>query len=247
LNTTKLIYKVELDGSITEFSRTSSPQGLAVGPDELLYGAVSMGRVKKIVRFDNSGNENLLTTLPESPWDLDFDDNGTLWVIAYNTIFTLDELGNYKQYEVSGQFSCIAMYSGYLYAGGTIDSKQAVWRFPVIDEDSLDSGELYFDMSNAFSGTVPSLIDINISSTGQLVIAFAAAEGLLYVNSSDNFFFGLKNDIPAAVYSLDLTSDDRVYAVYHGDIPGIYRQILLRKLNQYVVIKNICGPPEMPG
>ncbi|MEQ9308378.1 MAG: IPT/TIG domain-containing protein [Balneolaceae bacterium] len=104
--------------------------------------------------------------------DMIYDNNGYLWVVGFDS----DEIHRFTvadrsetRFPFEGDFSSVAFKSdgNELYVGGLIDGKQSVWKFTIDASGNIGTGELYFDFSEYYNGTVSSMI---FASNGELLI-----------------------------------------------------------------------------
>lgn len=104
--------------------------------------------------------------------DMVFDNNGFLWVVGIGSdkIFRVTVSDKFETtFPFTGLLSSVAFYSqnNELFVGGEIDGKQSVWKFAIDASGNIGAGELYFDFSEYYNGTVSSMI---FASNGELLI-----------------------------------------------------------------------------
>jgi hypothetical protein len=222
------IYKVAPDGQTSRVAQTTYLRnpGLVYGPNNALYGAVSSGRINKVVKFDlASGTESDVANVsPTIPKDLDFDNNQNLWVTARQTAkdpfpcdiikVTLDgSKTTMATYEVFLQtVRVVTSGSGtYLYTGGYDESivnqkavinVQKIWRNEILGDGTLGAAEEVLDML-----AQPLLANLHLR-----MITFSES-GIMYIATDGS---------PDAVFTLNMDSGE-VAVWYPGLIsPEIY-------------------------
>ncbi len=85
------ILKVNRNGDPTiwvEQTNYLKANSFKVGPDNRLYVAFALGRLKQVVAIDlnDSTAQQTVATFSRAPYDMDFDQDGNLWVVTQNEL-----------------------------------------------------------------------------------------------------------------------------------------------------------------
>jgi len=158
---------------------------MKVGPNNKLYVAYSLGRIKEVATIDlnDSTLQETYVSLRRAPFDIDFDQDGNLWVAAQTELVKVKPD---QSQESLGAFSLFLQSvrvheeggTTYIYLAGQNLAKkeEKVWRYPLNADGSLGAEEVILDAST--DGWLvkedSSLVDIKaitFSTDGKMYIA----------------------------------------------------------------------------
>lgn len=198
----KGIKKIAPDGTITDFAPKGTElswSSLKLGQSGELYAAKNLRGVWKIPEST--------TPPPNSPWvgpsnglseniaDFDFDQNGNIWAGGpNNSVYRITQNKNVKAFSFKATIRSVRVFNNYFYVAGSKDGSESVWRFQIVNSDSLLAGELYYD----FKATYPvgTIRGITFSADGDLYIGTDGVEMIVKVRpdrSSQILFSGVLN------------------------------------------------------
>ncbi|MCA9734330.1 IPT/TIG domain-containing protein, partial [candidate division KSB1 bacterium] len=115
----KKIKKISPNGITTDFATTTyvAATSMKFGPGGILYASAPAGRVRKIVQYDQAGNEILFTSFPAVAIDFDFDTAGDILAAVGADIYRVKPdqskaiIGSFP-----GELKTIRLFNGQLYA-----------------------------------------------------------------------------------------------------------------------------------
>lgn len=106
-------------------------------------------------------------TPPNQPWglppvgtflkDFDFDINTNLWVLnSNNFIFRFKQDQSVSQYSFNGALNAVRVFDNYLYVAGSKSEVEGVWKIPIDSNGDLGQEELYFNLTDNYTGVITS-------------------------------------------------------------------------------------------
>jgi len=174
-------------GRFTEYTEIPFlTKGLAIGPADSLFAAVDLGRTKYIGVFPPGEGSKIYTTLSKAPRDLDFDENGNIWVAADNAVLKVEKDGTITSItSFTLQLMQIRYVDNSLYILGQTDdndySEQKIWKTAVVNGDSLtDRVDLVSSSTSAWLDTAH-INSFALDSDKMIYIATSQKTGGLYV------------------------------------------------------------------
>lgn len=202
--------------------RFSSFSDLEIGPNDDLF--LSQQSIRAI--FTKSFGDDLR----ESVWaasssanlkinDMVFDDNGFLWVVGLDSdqIHRFDATSKAEtKFPFTGQFNSVAYFdnNNELFVGGLINGSQQIWKFSINGSGNLNAGELYFDFSANYEGSITSLI---LASNGELLIGNSGETSIVRVYPSlrhEPFYPGM---IKQGTFGITWRDDEIAVVVTEGN------------------------------
>ncbi len=184
--------KVDRDLNVSKLRDTYfSSFGLVAGPRDTLYATAALGRAKQVVQFppDGSASQVFTAGLSKVPSDLDFDQNGNIWVAADDEIDVVTSDGTVtpvSQFQ-DMTLSRIRVFDGAVYAlGHSADySTQQIWKSE-IQGTNLGTSEVYFDLaSNTWLSSSDTLNAFEFAANSDLYIATSIdTDGVFVVHPS---------------------------------------------------------------
>lgn len=165
---------------LSEELQFDRPNAMRMGPGGKMYIAVFAGRVKGIFKLDQSGVSTSFAATSTKPQDIDFDQNGNLWVVAEQNIIRIsgDAAKNdiIESVEVNN-LSAVRVYDGYLYyAGNDLTSGvQKIWKSE-IQGDILGSRDTVLNIANTSFPQNSIISSITFSENGKMYISFSQEE-----------------------------------------------------------------------
>ncbi len=199
--------KIDTQGNLTNFAPhgTAAPFfiSMAIASDNAIYGV--RGGVPGIYRISEGVGPAAFVASAQGIRDnvscITFDETRNIIWAGGSTgnvyIVTLDK--NIKKYNVSGWVRSLKVANNNLFLATTFESKELIWRMPIVSADSLGDAELYFDFTTA-TGKNLKIVDFIIAEDGDLFIGTSALKDPLYVAHPDKsfgiFYPGLINSTP---------------------------------------------------
>lgn len=196
------VKKIAPDGTVTDFAPKGTEiswSSLKLGQSGDLYAAKNNRGIWKIPQGS--------TPPPNSPWvgpsnglveniaDFDFDQNGNIWAGGpINSIYRITQNKNVKAFSFKASVRSVRVFNNYLYVAGLKDETESVWRFQIVNSDSLLAGELYYNFKAAYP--VGTIRGITFSADGDLYIGTDGVEMIVKVRtdkSSQVLFSGVLN------------------------------------------------------
>ncbi|MFO7526945.1 MAG: hypothetical protein R6W68_15945 [Ignavibacteriaceae bacterium] len=125
-----------------------------------------------------------------------------------------------KFYEISGNISTIKPTENHLYVAlRDTNDQELVWKFPIISSDSIGTGELFFNFTQAVD-TLARIIDIAVAEDGEVYIfSNVQANAVTSVRSADAFEKAFSGLIAGPAYSFGWGGDN--YGYFTSVISGI--------------------------
>jgi len=200
------IKKITPDGTITNFAPKGTEtfwSSLKFGQSGDLYAARNLKGIYKVAQntapavwiAPSSGIGNVT--------DFDFDQNGMLWAGGNNTaVYRVTQTKNVKAFPFTGIVRSVRVFNNFLYVGGLQDGTEGVWRFPIINPDSLGTAELYYDYKAVYP--TGAILGITFSADGDLYIGTGGVETIVVVKtdkSSQVLFSGVLNPLNKSLFN----------------------------------------------
>jgi len=200
------IKKITPDGTITNFApkgTETSWSSLKFGQSGNLYAA---RRVKGIVTIAEGqtaktwvSSSNGVGTIA----DFDFDLTGNMWAGGDNaSLYRITQAKNVKAFAFQANVRSVRVYNNYLFVAGLKDGSEGVWRFPIVNSDSLGTAELYYDYKTNYpTGAIQA---ITFSADGDLYIGTDGVETIVVVKpdkSSQVLFSGVLNPLNKSLFN----------------------------------------------
>jgi len=177
----KAIEKVSPDGTITNIAelRGKTTTRLHVGPDGALYYTYSTN----IMKVDTSTFTHTYKKLNATALDMEFDQNGNLYAIDENSIYSVDkttmqptELVTYNDESPDTALFCIRVYNNDLYIAGSVTNSvtgmsRYIWKMAL----DISTGTVSGDLVEVFDWSMTDYSDVNVSIftfdvNGQLLV-----------------------------------------------------------------------------
>ncbi|APF17035.1 hypothetical protein Calab_1566 [Caldithrix abyssi DSM 13497] len=158
---------------------------MKVGPNNKLYVAYALGRIKEIATIDlaDSTLQETYTRLATVPNDIDFDQDGNLWVAAQTELVKVKPD---RSKETLATFSLFLQSIRVHEEGGTTyiyltgqnleQNEQKVWRYPLNDDGSIGAEEIILDAATDSwlvkeDGNLVDIKAITFSADGKMYLA----------------------------------------------------------------------------
>ena len=222
----KEIKKITPEGITTTYVPNTTflkANNMKMGPDNTIYAAVAAGRIRKIVTIGPDGTEGTYVSLSDSPRDLDFDQNGNIWVAAGNDIHIVK---TDKTTEVVQLFSVmlrsVRVFNGFVYISGRDDDtgEAKIWKAEIQGE-TLGDAQVVMDVAAAdwLEGAIVNCF--TFKDDGSMIIGTDhSPDGIFVFNESDGshevLYSGL---IEPEIYAMSWNEGNYIYAVrqYEGE------------------------------
>lgn len=200
------IKKITPDGVISDFA----PKGSETSWSSLKFGQAgelfAARRVKGIVTIAEGqtaktwvSSSNGIGTIA----DFDFDADGNVWAGGDNaSLYRVTAAKNVKSFAFKANIRSVRVYNSYLYVAGFKDGSEGVWRFQIVNSDSLGTEELYYDYKSSYpTGSIQA---ITFSADGDLYIGTDGVETIVIVKpdkSSKVLFEGILNPLNKSLFN----------------------------------------------
>ena len=165
-------------------------KGLAITPDNTIYGARGLRGIFKIV--ENTAPATFVSSsngIADNVTDVDYDAaRDVLW--GGGTTGILYKIGldkNVKKFNINGIVSALRVAGNDLFVATRTDNEEIVWRVPIVNADSLGTAEQYFNFSTSINIALK-IADIVLSEDGDLYIGTDATSDPIYVVHQDKSF-----------------------------------------------------------
>lgn len=222
----KEIKKLTPEGATSTFVPATTflkANNMKMGPDYVIYAAVAAGRIKKIATIQPDGTEGTYVSLAKSPRDLDFDENGNIWVAAEDDIIIVK---TDKTTEVALTFPInlmsVRVFNGQLYISGRDDDtgEAKIWK-ATIQGETLGETQVVLDAAaadwlegaviNSFTFDEDGLMIIGTDHSPDAMFVFDETDG-----SHEILYAGL---ISSAIYAMSWDNGHYLFAVrqYTGE------------------------------
>jgi len=197
----KAIEKVSPDGTITNIAelRGKTTTRLHVGPDGALYYTYSTN----IMKVDTSTFTHTYKKLNATALDMEFDQNGNLYAIDENSIYSVDkttmqptELVTYNDESPDTALFCIRVYNNDLYIAGSVtDSVTGMSRYIWKMALDISTGTVSGDIVEVFDWSMTDYSDVNVSIftfdvNGQLLVGSGNYSLLVIIPNGTDYATG---------------------------------------------------------
>ncbi|MFA6981270.1 MAG: IPT/TIG domain-containing protein [Ignavibacteriaceae bacterium] len=192
------VKKIAPDGTMTDFA----PKGAETSWSSMKFGQSGDLYAVRGVK----GIFKIAPNLAAATWvssangigtimDFDFDQNGNMWAAGNNaSIYRATQTKNVKPFAFNANIRSVRVFNNYLYVGGAKNGVEGVWRFEIINSDSLGIAEEYYNYAATYpTGTIRG---ITFSADGDLYIGTDGVEMIVKVRpdkSSQVLFSGVLN------------------------------------------------------
>ena len=218
--TTTIIKKITPDGTTTDFAATTFliGFGMKMGPANTLYVAPA-GRIRRIATFGTDGVEQTFVNLTVNPQDIDFDQDGSLWVVGASSLVrvkpdkTVEQMATYPV-----RLLTVRIFNGFVYVagenantGGEI-TEAKIWRSEILG-DQLGTADVVLDIAAAGWLNDATVNAITFAADGDMILATNHANAMFWYysdGSNEVLYPGL---FSPAVYSLSYGEGLLLYAV----------------------------------
>jgi len=215
----KEVKKITPAGVTTSFVTSTTflkANNMKMGPGNTIYAAVAAGRIRKIATIDPAGIEGTFTSLSESPYDLDFDLNGNIWVAAGTSIYLVKpDKSSAKISSFPLLLRSVRVFNGFLYISGRDETtKEAkIWRAEILGEN-LGDAEIVLDVNAATWLEEAIVLSITFSADGEMLLGTDHPNGIFVYREEDGsheaLYLGLIED---DIYSMSWDESHYLYAV----------------------------------
>ncbi|MCK9425585.1 MAG: IPT/TIG domain-containing protein [Ignavibacteriaceae bacterium] len=192
------VKKIAPDGTMTDFAPKGAETSwscMKFGQSGDLYAARGVKGIFKIapntIAATWVSSANGVGTIT----DFDFDQNGIMWAAGNNvSLYRVTQAKNVKAFAFNANIRSVRVFNNYLYVGCSKDGAEGVWRFAIINSDSLGIAEEYYNYAATYpTGTIRG---ITFSADGDLYIGTDGVEMIVKVRpdkSSQVLFSGVLN------------------------------------------------------
>lgn len=230
-NISEGIIKVTPDLVTSEYAKKGGEtyySGLKFAKTDGLLGSRRVTAIFKIA--SGSTPVTYVSGFSKAIADFDYDANGSIWAVSsQDQIYRVNPTTKDKKtFTPGGLFRVCRVFNSYLYVAGqksTSDKSEIVWRFPIVNADSIGTAEVYFDFSAAGYSTVVNSVTIQgmtFSQDGFLYIGNDGEEPIIIVNPID------KSSAPLFPGVLNPTKKNKLISLFWGEGYYLYyvRQII---------------------
>ncbi len=230
-NISEGIIKITPEGIASEYAKKGGEtnySALKFAKTDGMLGARKVTALFKVV--PGGAPTTYLSGFSKAVTDFDYDANGSIWVVSsQDQIYRVNpNTKDKKTFSPGGLFRACRVFNGYLYAAGqksSTEKSEIVWRFPIVNADSIGDREVYFDFSAAGYSSVsnPVVIQgITFSQDGFLYIGNDGEEPIIIVNPND------KSSAPLFPGVLNPSKKNKLVSLFWGEGYFLYyvRQII---------------------
>jgi len=211
----KVIKKIAPDGTTTHYADVGflKANGMRMGPGNVLYAAVTLGRLKKISAISPDGKETTYVTFRAIPYDLDFDMNGNMWVTVGKDVYMVKpDKTSSKKASFSLNLRTIKVFNNYIYVLGSESGTIKIWRCEIQGEN-LGTQEEIADLSQADWLEGANVLCFAIAEDGDLFLGTDHPDDAIFIlhpdGSHEILFEGL---IGPKIYNLVWGNGNFLYA-----------------------------------
>ncbi len=222
----KLIQQITTDLERNDYAtilRDKTSQ-MKMGPDGYVYYLFGLKFMLRIL--PDGSKDELFAILPGSAYDLDFDENLSIYSGGSgNAIYktTLDkDITTVKEYP-DVFVHAVRVYDGYLYVAGTYSGDDAshvvegVWRNQIVDgAETLGETELVLDFGSIFVGK--QILSMGISEDGNIYLGTNADEGIYVIKNDGSFGALYPGVLGPDIYAFTWGNEDFIYVTRKSDI-----------------------------
>ncbi|MFZ1080334.1 MAG: IPT/TIG domain-containing protein [Candidatus Kryptoniota bacterium] len=180
------IFKIDTTtGSRTSYASPTSGNvdwgAIKFGPGGYIY-AVKGNRA--VYRIPQGGSGAIWASASSGTFsDLDFDQNGNLWVAGTNNIYRIAQDATIKTFPFAGAIHAVRYFNGNLYFAANVGSSPSqVFRSPLVN-DSLGTPEAYFNLSSDPTGG-NTIWAITFSADGDMYAGTDSSDYLIVIHPS---------------------------------------------------------------
>jgi len=215
-NTSLGIKRINPQGSLTSFApKGTEPSfftSLTYGANNTIYAT---RRARGIIQATEGTTPSTFVSsgITQVVIDTDFDQNQNMWAgCDSNIVYRIKLTKEIKAFSFSGRTRAVKVFENSLFVAARSNSKEVIYKFPIISADSLGTPELYFNFSN----TVDPLLeikDITLSLDGDLYIGTNKKTDPIFIVHPNKKFETLYTGlIVGAIYSFVWGTDVFLYA-----------------------------------
>lgn len=223
------VMKLAPDGTVTNFA----PKGgetfyndLKMGKNNIIYGARN---ARAIFAIEEGKNPAVFVTFPTGTviTELDIDQNDNIWAAGKgNNIFSADINKNVKSFPVNYTVNALRVFNGYLYAAGTNDTEEAVWRYNIISANELGAEEKYFDIAGTFGLAAVAVNAITFSNDGDLYLGTDQEDPIIVVHADKSYENLYPGVVFPSVYAFTWGNNNNLF--YTREAKGDFTQTIIR-------------------
>lgn len=210
------IKKISPQGLISDFApKGTEPSfftSLTYGPNNTIYAT---RRARGIIQATEGTTPSTFVSsgITQIVIDTDFDQNQNMWAgCDSNIVYRIKLTKELKAFPFSGRTRAIKVFENSLFVAARSNSKEVIYKFPIISADSLGTPELYFN----FSSSVDPLLeikDIVLSLDGDLFIGTnKKTDPIIVVHPNKKFEIFYAGLIVGKIYSFVWGTDIFLYA-----------------------------------
>lgn len=157
---------------------------LKVGPNNILYGTRN---VRAIFQIQQGSPSATFVTVPtgNSLVALDFDANGNIWTGGSGgNLYSITNPGKVTTaFAIDYVISSVRVYDGYLYVAGKKAAEEAIYRYKINSNTSLEPVEKFFDIGAAYGLNVVKIGAITFSADGDLILGTDQSDAFILVKN----------------------------------------------------------------
>lgn len=208
-------FKVDQQGNLSQWA-PDGPESffnsLTMGPSSTIYAT---RRVRGIIQvLENTTPATYVSYaagVGGAAADTDFDQDLNLWAGANGNIISVTPAKVVQGFPFDGNIAAIKIFDGAIYAIGTSNNEQFIWKVPIIGADNLGSPEVYLNFTSTVDPQLK-LNDIAIAADGDIYLGTDAEKDPIYIIHPDKSFEKLyPGIINSSVYSLCWGNNNYLY------------------------------------
>ncbi|MFB0515530.1 MAG: IPT/TIG domain-containing protein [Candidatus Neomarinimicrobiota bacterium] len=213
-----ILRKIAPDGILEDYDATFfQSDGMKVGPGGLVYATWNLRKRGRVSYFDTTGVQTDWVAFGKEAYDLDFDQDSSLWVALATDLVRVKPDGSQSTMDTySYDLSSVRIYDGYVYVMETDASTgaQKLWRSAIQGDGSLGTKQLVLDFSSIDKFTGVTINCFTFSSSGDIYFATDAATSALivYYAAEDIFEYFYPGLIKPPITYFGWGTDSYLYA-----------------------------------
>lgn len=203
---------------------------------DTLYGAKNLIGIWKIEKG---------ATPPNQPWakvdkalaDFDFAQNGMMYAAGAANVYRINPNAPTDIVKTTSSIvaTAVRVFGSYVYVAGNKAGVEGVWRFSIIDPNTLGNEELFYDLGSNYANT--KILSITFDLGGGLYIGTNNANPIVYVKEGAGSFLFASSLASAARWITWLPGSQYLLYSQDSDVPSIFKVMTFNESAPYYGIQ----------